>query len=54
MILGYRSTNAYYDKSEMNAKSIKNPMNYDFIFVLAIGWEHWPYLDRQNQEAEGQ
>lgn len=34
---GYRSTNAYYDKSEGKlAKSIKNPMNYDFIFVLAI------------------
>lgn len=34
---GYKSTNAYYDKSEGKlAKSIKNPMNYDFIFVLAI------------------
>ncbi len=34
---GYRSTNAYYDKSEGKlAKSIKNPINYDFIFVLAI------------------
>ena len=34
---GYRSTNAYYDKSDGKlAKSIKNPMNYDFIFVLAI------------------
>ncbi len=34
---GYRSTNAYYDKSEGKlAKSIKHPMNYDFIFVLAI------------------
>ena len=40
---GYRSTNAYYDKSDGKlAKSIKNPMNYDFIFVLAIRWEHWP------------
>lgn len=36
---GYRSTNAYYDKSEGKlAASIKNPMNYDFIFVLAIPW----------------
>jgi uncharacterized protein len=34
---GYRSTNDYYDKSEGElAKSIKNPMNYDFIFVLSI------------------
>jgi uncharacterized membrane protein YedE/YeeE len=34
---GYKSTNAYYDKSGGKlAKSIKNPINYDFIFVLAI------------------
>ena len=34
---GYRSSNAYYDKSEGKlAKSIKNPLNYDFIFVLSI------------------
>jgi uncharacterized membrane protein YedE/YeeE len=34
---GYRSTNAYYDKSDGKlAKSIRNPVNYDFIFVLAI------------------
>lgn len=34
---GYRSSNAYYDKSEGKlAKDIKNPLNYDFIFVLAI------------------
>lgn len=34
---GYRSSNAYYDKSEGKlAKSIKNPWNYDFVFVLAI------------------
>ncbi len=34
---GYRSTNAYYDKSEGKlAKSIKHPINYDFVFVLAI------------------
>ena len=34
---GYGSTNAYYDKSEGKlAKAIKNPINYDFIFVLAI------------------
>lgn len=34
---GYKSTNAYYDKSEGKlAKSIKNPWNYDFVFVLAI------------------
>lgn len=34
---GYRSTNAYYDKDEGKlAKEIKNPINYDFIFVVAI------------------
>lgn len=34
---GYKSTNAYYDKSAgALAKSIKNPWNYDFVFVLAI------------------
>ena len=34
---GYGSTNAYYDKSEGRlAANIKHPMNYDFIFVLAI------------------
>ena len=34
---GYKSSNAYYDKSEGKlAKAIKNPLNYDFIFVLSI------------------
>ena len=34
---GYISNNAYYDKSEGKlAKDIKNPLNYDFIFVLSI------------------
>lgn len=34
---GYRSTNEYYDKSDGKlAKAIKNPLNYDFVFVLAI------------------
>lgn len=34
---GYESSNAYYDKSEGKlAKSIKHPLNYDFIFVLSI------------------
>nr|WP_307989620.1 YeeE/YedE thiosulfate transporter family protein [uncultured Niameybacter sp.] len=34
---GYKSTNAYYDKSDGQlAGHIKNPWNYDFIFVLAI------------------
>lgn len=33
----YESTNAYYNKSDGKlAKAIKNPINYDFIFVLAI------------------
>ena len=40
---GYRSTNAYYDKSDGKlAKSIKNPMNYDFILYWPSRWEHWP------------
>lgn len=34
---GYASTNAYYDKSEGKlAKNIKQPINYDFVFVLGI------------------
>lgn len=34
---GYESTNAYYNKSGGSiAKNIKNPINYGFIFVLAI------------------
>jgi uncharacterized protein len=34
---GYSSSNAYYNKSGGSlAKSIKNPLNYDFIFVLSI------------------
>lgn len=34
---GYKSTNLYYDKNDGKlASNIKNPMNYDFIFVLAI------------------
>lgn len=34
---GYVSENAYYDKSDGKlAKSIKEPWNYDFVFVLAI------------------
>ncbi len=34
---GYESTNAYYDKNDGQlAKSIENPWNYDFVFVLAI------------------
>lgn len=34
---GYQSTNSYYDKGDGNlARSIKHPINYDFIFVLAI------------------
>lgn len=34
---GYESTNSYYDKSDGKlAQSIKEPWNYNFIFVLAI------------------
>lgn len=34
---GYESTNAYYDKDEGKlAKSIKEPLNYSFVFFLSI------------------
>lgn len=34
---GYKSSNAYFDKNEGKlAEEIKNPLNYGFIFVLAI------------------
>jgi len=34
---GYSSTNEYYNKSDGKlAKAIKNPLNYGFVFVLAI------------------
>lgn len=34
---GYKSSNAYFDKDGGKlAKSIKHPINYDFIFVLSI------------------
>ena len=34
---GYSSTNEYYNKSNGKiAKAIKNPINYGFVFVLAI------------------
>ena len=34
---GYRSTNAYYDKSESAlAREIKEPLNFPMVFLLAI------------------
>ncbi|WP_288221956.1 YeeE/YedE thiosulfate transporter family protein [uncultured Clostridium sp.] len=49
---GYISSNKYYDKSEGKlAKSIKNPINYDFIFVLAIplgGYLGYTLLKKKN------
>lgn len=34
---GYQSTNEYYDRNDGKlAKSIKQPWNYDFVFVLSI------------------
>lgn len=34
---GHESTNAYYDKNDGKlAKAIRNPWNYDFVFVLTI------------------
>ena len=56
---GYKSSNAYYDKSEGKlAKAIKNPINYDFIFVLAIpvgGYLGYKIFKRkeENHEIDG-
>lgn len=49
---GYISSNAYYDKSDGKlAKSIKNPVNYDFIFVLSIPLGSFVgYLTRKKKE----
>lgn len=53
---GYISTNEYYDKSEGKlAKSIKNPLNYDFIFVLSIplgGYLGYLLLKRKESLSE--
>lgn len=55
---GYSSSNAYYDKSDGKlAKSIKEPLNYDFVFVLAIplgGYLGYLTLKnkKQNQKRE--
>lgn len=55
---GYSSSNAYYDKSDGKlAKSIKKPLNYDFVFVLAIplgGYLGYLTLKnkKQNQKRE--
>ena len=54
---GYKSTNAYYDKSDGKlARSIKNPLNYDFIFVLAIplGGLAGYLFDRQRKRKQAQ
>jgi len=53
---GYSSTNAYYNKSGGSlAKSIKNPINYDFIFVLAIplGAMAGYFLDKYSKSKKG-
>lgn len=51
---GYRSSNEYYDKSDGKlAKAIKNPINYDFVFVLAIpvgGYFGYLLLRNKNQD----
>lgn len=53
---GYESTNAYYNKSEGKlAKSIKNPLNYSFIFFLAIplgGYLGYFLLDKKKKAAQ--
>lgn len=55
---GYSSTNAYYDKSEGKlAKSIKEPLNYDFVFVLAIpvgGFLGYMLLKKKKEEASSE
>lgn len=53
---GYKSSNEYYDKSEGKlAKNIKNPINYDFIFVLAIpagGYLGYMLLKKKKENSE--
>ena len=52
---GYKSTNAYYDKSNGSlAKSIKNPWNYDFVFVLAIPFGAYAgyLMNRKRKKSE--
>lgn len=51
---GYKSTNAYYDRSEGKlAKSIKEPFNYDFVFVLGmpLGAYIVYFLNRKKQPS---
>ncbi|MGL6108255.1 YeeE/YedE thiosulfate transporter family protein [Romboutsia sp.] len=51
---GYISTNEYYDKSEGKlAESIKNPINYDFVFVLAIPFGGYlGYVLKKNRRTD--
>ncbi len=53
---GYSSTNSYYDKNDGKlAESIKHPLNYDFIFVLAIpvgGYIGYELLKRRKKFKE--
>ena len=56
---GYSSSNAYYDKSGGSlAKSIKNPLNFAMVFLLAIplgGFMAWfmdPQKKKKAQEEE--
>ena len=51
---GYRSTNEYYDKSDGKlAKAIKNPINYDFVFVLAIPFGGYlGYVLKKNRKTD--
>lgn len=55
---GYSSTNAYYDKSDGKlAKSIKEPLNYDFVFVLAIpagGFLGYLLLKKKKEEVSSE
>lgn len=51
---GYKSSNAYFDKNEGKlAGEIKNPLNYGFIFVLAIPLGSFlGYVLRRNNKKE--
>lgn len=53
---GYKSTNEYYDRNDGKiAKEIKNPLNYDFIFVLSIpvgGFIGYQFFKKKKAEGE--
>lgn len=54
---GYSSTNAYYDRGEGSlAKSIKNPLNFAMVFLLALplgGFMAW-FMDSEKKKKAQQ